>query len=545
MIQSARNAAPEIRLGFVADGEEIVQWQHDALMQLKDRFNVVETLRIQPVSGIQHHSRSKLRPPFGRVPELQATTFVPDQVLPLKADVASIEKPDEETLQATKDLELDFILSFSSDCFDRYRFLGDATRWGLWGLCLGAVPYAWASYNRSRNAHPASFLGAIPDRPSLALFRDAKVSVRQYSYTKTVRRLLAIASQWPAEVLRTFQEDPNYEWAAPESRDFGSSTPGFRDDFYYFLKTPWRKITHGWRILAKHDYWHIGLVDRPIHEFLSDPKTVDRVRWIPRPARTRMYADPFVYSDPSGMRLVFEDYDRVKGIAGISTLPLEEDRASEPEPVFSSEHHLSYPYTFKVDDDWFCIPESAGDKQISLHRLDPSTSQWHLDTVLLDDTAGVDTSVIQHAGRWWIFTGRKDDHPDLKLFVYYADELRGPWFPHAANPVKTDDSNSRCGGTLFHQESRLYRPAQDSARTYGGRIVINEVVRLGPSEFEEQAVANIEPSKNWPFPSGLHTLASAGNRTVIDAKRFELDRWELVRRVESVLSRMRRVLVRH
>jgi hypothetical protein len=69
----------------------------------------------------------------------------------------------------------------------------------------------------------------------------------------------------------------------------------------------------------------------------------------------------------------------------------------------------------------------------------------------------------------------------------------------------------------------LYRPAQDSSRSYGGQVVINRVTRLTPTEFEEEPAAVVAPFADTPYPNGVHTLSSMGDVTIVDAKRLVFD----------------------
>jgi hypothetical protein len=52
-------------------------------------------------------------------------------------------------------------------------------------------------------------------------------------------------------------------------------------------------------------------------------------------------------------------------------------------------------------------------------------------------------------------------------------------------------------------------------------LVINEIIRLVPDSFEENAVAFVEPEEGSAWPDGLHTLSACGeNITLLDAKRI-------------------------
>jgi len=82
--------------------------------------------------------------------------------------------------------------------------------------------------------------------------------------------------------------------------------------------------------------------------------------------------------------------------------------------------------------------------------------------------------------------------------------------------------SSRPAGAPFTVGDRLYRPAQDSSRTYGGRIAINQIRVLSTSEFEEETIAYLEPDPHSEYPDALHTLSFAGEYAVVDGKRSRL-----------------------
>jgi hypothetical protein len=105
------------------------------------------------------------------------------------------------------------------------------------------------------------------------------------------------------------------------------------------------------------------------------------------------------------------------------------------------------------------------------------------------------------------------------LYVWTAEDLRGPWRPHPGNPVKTDVSSSRPGGAPFWNDGKLYRPAQDGRNSYGGALAINRIESLSMDDFREVTVRRIAPNPAWPYPHGVHTLNGLNGLSVIDAKR--------------------------
>ena len=88
----------------------------------------------------------------------------------------------------------------------------------------------------------------------------------------------------------------------------------------------------------------------------------------------------------------------------------------------------------------------------------------------------LDPTIVEWAGRWWMFGTRRDRDPNAELWLWHAPSPLGPWTVHAANPVKIDVRSSRPAGTPFVLDGVLYRPAQDCSRGYGGAVVVNRVV---------------------------------------------------------------------
>src|SRR5207249_2981148 len=139
--------------------------------------------------------------------------------------------------------------------------------------------------------------------------------------------------------------------------------------------------------------------------------------------------------------------------------------------------------------------------------------KWTKVATLITGVAAIDPTIFLYEGRWWLMCTDKEQNAFVNLFAWYAQDLFGPWKPHGANPIKTDIHSARSAGTPFVHEGFLYRPAQDCSMTYGGRIVLNRVIRLTPRDFEEEQAAIIEPYADSAFPDGVHTISAAGDIT--------------------------------
>ena len=283
-----------------------------------------------------------------------------------------------------------------------------------------------------------------------------------------------------------------------------------------------RRLTRAWESFFRlRETWSIGLIHEPITTLLrSDARP--HVTWFPR-ASGKSLADPFAIAKDGRVYVLCEEfgYGEYKGRIVYFEL-LDTDHLSKPKVALELPCHLSYPYLLEYRGDIYCVPETHQAREVCLYKALAFPNNWTKVETLLDDFAGVDPTIFHHEGHWWLTCGDEElSHGWDRLFIWHAEEPKGPWIPHERNPVKTDIGSSRPAGTPFMYNNNLFRPAQDCSRTYGGRVVLNRIVTLTPTKFHEEVASIVDPHLGSPYPDGLHTVSSAGNITLIDGKRFE------------------------
>jgi len=234
-------------------------------------------------------------------------------------------------------------------------------------------------------------------------------------------------------------------------------------------------------------------------------------------------ADPFAIVKNGKIYVLCEEFDHGGSKGRIICFEvLGEDQLSEAKVVFEPPYSISYPYLFEYQGDIYCVPETYQTRELSLYRAQTFPCDWIRVGTLLADFPAVDATIFQHEGRWWLTCGDEHlAHGLDRLFIWHADDPRGPWVPHEKNPVKIDVSSSRSAGTPFTHNGNLYRPAQDCSQTYGGRVVLNRIVKLTRTEFQEEVVSFVDPDSRGPYPDGLHTVSSAQDITFVDGKRLQ------------------------
>ena len=166
---------------------------------------------------------------------------------------------------------------------------------------------------------------------------------------------------------------------------------------------------------------------------------------------------------------------------------------------------------------WF--PKRSSVNAVRLYRAVEFPTRWEYVQDLLTDIRAVDTTLCEHGGRWYLFTGVSEAGGSSwdELFLFVADTPLGPWAPHPMNPIVSDVRSARPGGALFRRDGVLYRPGQNSAKCYGHSLAVFEVTELTPDRYAERLAYRIEP--DWlPNIYGCHTITMADDLMALDCK---------------------------
>ncbi len=451
-----------------------------------------------------------------------------------------------DDIEKIKAKELDFVLRFGFNII-RGDIL-ESARYGIWSFHhddeqkyrgTGSV-YKEILYNDPVN-------GAILQRLTNRI--DAGVILKK-GYFQTVKHslkgsfdnVLYNTVSWPLQVCIDIQngvagyiEDEPSTSAAPIKK-----TEGNFNTFRLLCKLFFNKLKFHYKELFFTERWIVGVSDEKI-ESIYENGNLANVTWLEAGKRYRYFADPFTIDfDETRLLLFFEDYNYKtrKGIISSSFYNKTTQEFSPVVEVLEKPHHLSFPYIFNHEGNWYLMPESSENKELSVYRIEKDGSLSFYKELLKIDA--IDTSLFQYNDIWWLFFTRKHNS-NSELHAYYSKDIWGPYEPHKNNPVKTDIRSARPAGSLFYVESDLIRPSQNSAKYYGSRIEFNKISKLDSIIFEEERTQIIEPSYSRTFNRGIHTICSAGNYTVIDQKKhtfiFQSFKYQLKRKFKALFTR--------
>ena len=238
---------------------------------------------------------------------------------------------------------------------------------------------------------------------------------------------------------------------------------------------------------------------------------------VPVPRGSQM-ADPFVVEDKGRHWLFVEEVPAGAAKGHLSVMELRKDGASSaPVRILEKPYHLSYPFVFCDQGEFFMLPETAGNCTIELYRAIKFPFEWKLHKVLFSNVRAVDTTPLFLDGIWYLLT-TSARHGD-ETFLFWSKTLDGDWHYHPRNPICSDVRRARGAGPLFRSQGALIRPAQDCSVRYGYAIALNRVLKISPTDYAEELIEVIYPK--WrPGLLGTHTLSSNEAFEAIDGLRY-------------------------
>jgi hypothetical protein len=209
-------------------------------------------------------------------------------------------------------------------------------------------------------------------------------------------------------------------------------------------------------------------------------------------------ADPFMLRVNRTWYMFFEVLNRQNGRGEIGLATSTDAMTwTYRQIVLAQPFHLSYPYVFRWKSDYYMIPESFQTESIRLYKALKFPAQWAYSGTLARGRWFMDSSVVHHNGKWWLFTAaprsaptetRSEPRYDI-LRLYYADELGGPWREHPKSPIVDGNvSIARPAGRVLVNGGTVIRYAQDCDGVYGKSVRALHINDLTPNTYSEREI---------------------------------------------------------
>lgn len=260
--------------------------------------------------------------------------------------------------------------------------------------------------------------------------------------------------------------------------------------------------------------WNIGFCEQTAEELISTQK-LRSIHWMKHPFKDRWFADPFIYKVTDEDIVVFVEecmIDTPKGIISELVIDRKNYKLKDRYILLELTTHLSYPAIVRENGIVYVHPENGASGKLNIYQYDEHQHRLVNPRCILDE-AVADATMYQIGGQYYISATKFPDTQE-KAFIYCSDSILGPFVQMSDKPYQNDKCCSRCGGNLFRNKDRFYRPAQNCELRYGGSLNIMSMKTVGNS-VEECLEFELKPQGNR-YNLGLHTLNFDKGICVVD-----------------------------
>lgn len=271
-------------------------------------------------------------------------------------------------------------------------------------------------------------------------------------------------------------------------------------------------IKRGIPFVTEREDWTIAIYqgDSPFNFPVSQNRrgpvlTAEDVTDVP----AKFVADPFLIQEDGTWHLFFEVYNQNTKQGDLAVATSANARKWRYQQIILDEpFHLSYPYVFKWQDEYYLIPESFEANSIRLYKAEEFPTKWTYVTTLVDNVERVDNSIVYFNDKWWLFAAPTSNDT---LHLYFADDLLGPWQEHPQSPIVEGNTHiARPSGRVLVHEGRLYRYTMDVNPAVGThQVMALEITDISPTTYAEKFVSEAPiitgSGKGWNM-HGMHQL---------------------------------------
>ena len=425
---------------------------------------------------------------------------------------------EEDSLKELKKLNLDVLLRFNKRIL-RGEIL-NLNKFGILSLHLGDdMKYRggpsgfWEVYNKEPNSGfiiqqltenldngNLMFRGQISTEKTWLLNR-AELNLRSYFYLKQTLKNIATNQKLPNFIKnvpytdKIYKNPTNYQLAKyvfmriqNKLNDLNFNNKNNRYQVG-FQKIPWGNL----------EYRKSTFIENEIGTFNADPFVVEKDN------KNYCFVECFNYAEKKAKINVYELSE--KGYVFLGTA-LEES------------FHLSFPFIFKFNNEFYMVPESSNNRDIRLYKCQNFPLKWELQEILIDDIDAADTMVFQKNNKWWMMTNEdplKLDNHNYQMNIYYSDNLlNGEWISHKNNPIIMDATKARNAGLLL-DEDNVFRVSQSFGfyKKYGENFSINKIESISETGYSEKKFSSHKKFFNKNI-LGSHHFHSNDKYTVFD-----------------------------
>ncbi|MCY7367074.1 MAG: hypothetical protein LH474_02870 [Chamaesiphon sp.] len=228
-------------------------------------------------------------------------------------------------------------------------------------------------------------------------------------------------------------------------------------------------------------------------------------------AFTAFVADPFMVRVQYEWLMFFEVFNQQKDRGEIAFARSKNGyKWNYQQIILSEDFHLSYPYVFEFESNWYMMPESCEANSVRLYQATNFPDRWELVSEILVGSRFVDASMLHFEDIWWLFVGVEPTKGAScnMLKLYYADNLLDRWVEHPMSPIVSNNSKiSRPAGRIRQIDGKLVRFAQDCTVTYGHNVSAIQIESLTKDHYLESKILH---ERDYLFELGTLSFNQIG-----------------------------------
>ncbi|MGM0377673.1 MAG: glucosamine inositolphosphorylceramide transferase family protein, partial [Bacteroidota bacterium] len=224
--------------------------------------------------------------------------------------------------------------------------------------------------------------------------------------------------------------DSPHHFPSVETLNFNDGNPVLK-----WIEYPFWRLMRKFREKVAGGRWQLVRLD-PEMPGTSNPGVFGVIH----PPAERGWADPFLVEKDDEVFLFLEEIVNGKGHIAVAAIDQPTGKLkNRPAAALEKPTHLSYPFVFHVEGEWYMLPESSASHEVTLYRAVEFPYKWEFFRTVFEGEQWVDTTPFFHNGKWWIFSVCKpasyaSSYQELYLF-HCDDILHDAWKPHPMNPV--------------------------------------------------------------------------------------------------------------
>lgn len=266
------------------------------------------------------------------------------------------------------------------------------------------------------------------------------------------------------------------------------------------------------RKYATSNKWNIGFIEDSLDTIL-DPNHPVTIHWMKHKEKKSWFADPFILGiDDAHIYVLVEEFYYPIDRGRISKLTVNRNtyQLEKIDVILELPTHLSFPAIIRKDGKTYIYPENSESGKLAFYEFD-TVSNKCIPSKILCERPLTDAIITDLFGENQIISTELPN-PNKNILGIYQNGKKIKEFTFPENVARN-------AGDWFMRNGKIYRPAQDCTKTYGGAVIFQNVFKNNAGEYEFKNIRRLS-SDNPIYNQGFHTFNHHQGLSVVDAKGF-------------------------